>query len=284
MPKKDLEIRGPGELLGTKQTGDMGFRVAKLERDDHLLNQAHFVAAQILKDYPKNAEALLKRWLPEAPRYAVCLVIYCTPPNSCYTKHSLVSCVALYAQICIRSVWTAGNILPLHPQTVEKQELSIHVAGQYQYPLDHLIQQFKYEQQLHWQPLLSGILQQIRLPKVQAIVPMPISTQRLAERGYNQSMILAKDLAKQFNVPIWQPVIRLHQHSQKGLSRLERLDKIHQQFKIDSQQRQYVKLYRRVLILDDVVTTGSSIQALTLQLEQLGCHKVSAACIAYALE
>ena len=68
--EKDLEIRGPGELLGTKQTGDMGFRVAKLERDDHLLNQAHHVAQQILKDYPENATALLKRWLPEAPRYA----------------------------------------------------------------------------------------------------------------------------------------------------------------------------------------------------------------------
>ncbi len=35
-----------GELLGTKQTGDMGFRVAKLERDDHLLDQAHSVARQ----------------------------------------------------------------------------------------------------------------------------------------------------------------------------------------------------------------------------------------------
>ncbi|RZG79250.1 ATP-dependent DNA helicase RecG [Acinetobacter sp. WCHAc060033] len=68
--EKDLEIRGPGELLGTKQTGDMGFRVAKLERDDHLLSQAHHVAQQVLKDYPENAEALLKRWLPEAPRYA----------------------------------------------------------------------------------------------------------------------------------------------------------------------------------------------------------------------
>ncbi|MFU9046184.1 ATP-dependent DNA helicase RecG [Acinetobacter tibetensis] len=68
--EKDLEIRGPGELLGTKQTGDMGFRVAKLERDDHLLNQAHYVAQQILKDYPVQADALLKRWLPEAPRYA----------------------------------------------------------------------------------------------------------------------------------------------------------------------------------------------------------------------
>ena len=68
--EKDLEIRGAGELLGTKQTGDMGFRVAKLERDDHLLNQAHHVAQQVLKDYPENAEALLKRWLPDAPRYA----------------------------------------------------------------------------------------------------------------------------------------------------------------------------------------------------------------------
>ena len=68
--EKDLEIRGPGELLGTKQTGDMGFRVAKLERDDHLLTQAHYVATQILKDYPHQADALLKRWLPEAPRYA----------------------------------------------------------------------------------------------------------------------------------------------------------------------------------------------------------------------
>lgn len=68
--EKDLEIRGPGELLGTKQTGDMGFRVARLERDDHLLTQAHYVAEQILKDYPQHADGLLKRWLPEAPRYA----------------------------------------------------------------------------------------------------------------------------------------------------------------------------------------------------------------------
>ena len=68
--EKDLELRGPGELLGTKQTGDMGFRVAKLERDDHLLNQAHFVAQQIFKDHPDHVQALLNRWLPEAPRYA----------------------------------------------------------------------------------------------------------------------------------------------------------------------------------------------------------------------
>ncbi|WP_288383596.1 ATP-dependent DNA helicase RecG [uncultured Acinetobacter sp.] len=68
--EKDLELRGPGELLGTKQTGDMNFRVAKLERDDHLLTQAHYVAGQMLSDYSEQADALLRRWLPEAPRYA----------------------------------------------------------------------------------------------------------------------------------------------------------------------------------------------------------------------
>lgn len=68
--EKDLELRGPGELLGTKQTGDMNFRVAKLERDDHLITQAHYVAGQMLSDYPEQADALLRRWLPEAPRYA----------------------------------------------------------------------------------------------------------------------------------------------------------------------------------------------------------------------
>ena len=48
----------------------MGFRVAKLERDDHLLNQAQHVAHYVLQHHPDHAEALLARWLPHAPRYA----------------------------------------------------------------------------------------------------------------------------------------------------------------------------------------------------------------------
>ncbi len=48
--------------------------------------------------------------------------------------------------------------------------------------------------------------------------------------------------------PIWQPVIRLQQHSQKGLSRLERLEDIQQQFKIDPATRTKIR-FRRVLII-----------------------------------
>lgn len=67
--EKDLELRGAGELLGTNQTGDIGFRVAQLQRDEHLLAQAHHVAKIMLYDYPVNAEALVKRWLPHAQKY-----------------------------------------------------------------------------------------------------------------------------------------------------------------------------------------------------------------------
>ena len=170
--------------------------------------------------------------------------------------------------------------LPWLKSTVQRQEMEIHTTCHYDYPIDRIIQKFKYEQQLHFQQLLAGALMQLRLPKIQAIVPMPISKQRLAERGYNQSLVLGKIIAKQLNLPIWQPITRLQQHSQKGLTRLERIENIQQQFQINTTSK---LRYRRVLILDDVVTTGSSIFALKQKLEQLGCQKVYAACIASAV-
>ncbi|OTG63667.1 amidophosphoribosyltransferase [Acinetobacter sp. ANC 3903] len=169
--------------------------------------------------------------------------------------------------------------LPWFKNVVQRQEMSIQVACHYDYPMDRIIQKFKYEQQLHFQTLLAGTLTQLRIPKIQAIVPMPISNQRLAERGYNQSLVLAKILAKHLNIPIWQPVSRLAQHSQKGMSRIERLDQIGQQFVIAAQPK---IRYRKVLMLDDVVTTGSSLHALKTKLDELGCQQIYAACIASA--
>ncbi|CAB1218665.1 ComF family protein [Acinetobacter bouvetii] len=169
--------------------------------------------------------------------------------------------------------------LPWLKQTIQRQEMDIQVAFQYAYPVDRIIQKFKYEQQLHFQTLLAGSLIGLRLPKIQAIVPMPISHQRLAERGYNQSLLIAKILAKQLNIPVWQPVARRAQHSQKGLSRIERLDQIEQQFVIATKSK---VRYRKVLMLDDVVTTGSSLHALKNSLQKLGCQQIYAACIAAA--
>ena len=167
--------------------------------------------------------------------------------------------------------------LPWLKQQIQRHEQHIYVACHYQYPIDRIIQQFKYEQKLEYERLLAGLLLQLKLPKIQAIVPMPISTDRLIERGYNQSLLLAKTLSQHLNVPIWQPVQRLAQHSQKGLTRLERLDHIEQQFIACPPNK---IRYRNVLIVDDVVTTGSSIHALSEILKQLGCQKIYAICLA----
>jgi ATP-dependent DNA helicase RecG len=68
--ERDLELRGAGDILGTKQTGALSFKVADLQRDEYLLSKAHQVAAQIIQQHPQHADALMQRWLPEAPRYA----------------------------------------------------------------------------------------------------------------------------------------------------------------------------------------------------------------------
>lgn len=169
--------------------------------------------------------------------------------------------------------------LPWLKTTVTRRELKILAACHYAYPIDRIIQQFKYEQQLHYQDMLAACLMQVKLPRVDAIVAMPISTERLIERGYNQSLLLAKQLSKHLKVPVWQPINRLHQHSQKGLSRLERLDHLEQQFQLN---KPYRKVYKRVLIVDDVVTTGSSICALHQALSQIGCQQIYAVCVAAA--
>lgn len=171
------------------------------------------------------------------------------------------------------------NSLPWLKSHVLRQEMQVLAACQYAYPLDRIIQQFKYEQQLQYRPLLSGLLKNLRYPKVHAIVPMPVSLERLSQRGYNQSLLLAKDLAQHLQLPVWQPVQRLKQHSQKGLSRLERIEGIQQQFVISEQPKAH---YRKVLIVDDVVTTGSSLHALKQCLEQLGCRQIHAVCLAAA--
>lgn len=171
--------------------------------------------------------------------------------------------------------------LPWFKEHVTRHELKILAACEYRYPINQIVQQFKYHDRLHHQNLLSSLLLTLPLPRVQAIVPMPISEQRLIERGYNQSLLLAQSLARHLNIPVWQPVERLAQHSQKGLSRLERISQIEEQFIV----RQPVKQrYRRVMILDDVVTTGSSIHALTHVLKNLGCAHVYPVCIAAVLD
>ena len=69
--QKDLELRGPGELLGKRQTGNVGYYLADLIRDEQLFAIAQRLAKHLISDPTRKADVsqLIHRWMPEASRY-----------------------------------------------------------------------------------------------------------------------------------------------------------------------------------------------------------------------
>lgn len=67
--EKDLELRGPGQVLGTQQTGLMTFRIADIARDAGLLDTVKDACELVLSDYPEIIDPLIQRWLGERTTY-----------------------------------------------------------------------------------------------------------------------------------------------------------------------------------------------------------------------
>ncbi len=67
--RRDLELRGPGELLGTRQTGLAQMRVADLSRDADLLPRVQIAAETLLREHAENIEPLIRRWVGHAEQY-----------------------------------------------------------------------------------------------------------------------------------------------------------------------------------------------------------------------
>jgi ATP-dependent DNA helicase RecG len=67
--RRDLELRGPGEVLGTRQTGEQSLRIADLLRDQDLLNVVRHTADQLLREHPHCVELLIRRWIGAGARY-----------------------------------------------------------------------------------------------------------------------------------------------------------------------------------------------------------------------
>jgi ATP-dependent DNA helicase RecG len=67
--EEDLRLRGPGEVLGTRQTGDMQFKIADLLRDADLLPQVQRGAQELLREHPAQCQHIVQRWLGENRHY-----------------------------------------------------------------------------------------------------------------------------------------------------------------------------------------------------------------------
>ncbi len=69
--QRDLELRGPGEVLGTRQTGNIHMRIANIVRDQRLLPKVQRVAQELLAQQPQAAECIVERWLGSKEQYGM---------------------------------------------------------------------------------------------------------------------------------------------------------------------------------------------------------------------
>lgn len=131
----------------------------------------------------------------------------------------------------------------------------------YEYPIGQLVQHYKYGQQLHLGNLFAKLLQHKlsahKLPDL--IIPMPLHPKRLTERGFNQSLEVAKILGKALNIPVDYTTCLRTKYSppQARLPLKQRATNIKGAFVCTKSLTGL-----RVALIDDVMTTGASLNAL----------------------
>lgn len=141
--------------------------------------------------------------------------------------------------------------------------LSIQTSTYYEYPIRQAIRAFKHQEDMTKLPLLLHAIRQLPRPhgchrNNSVIVAMPTTSQRLVKRGFNPVSILSAQLSKHWQIPLWQGVKRIDDTvSQQGLTRAERLSNLDNAFALIENPPT-----KRLLLFDDVSTTGASLQAL----------------------
>jgi ComF family protein len=146
-------------------------------------------------------------------------------------------------------------------------------AYEYRFPVDRLVQRFKYSGDLaigHWLAVeLAGRV--AAEPRPHVLVPMPLTNARLRERGFNQAAQMARVLSARLGVPAALRMIERVRDapSQSGLTRRARRANLRGAFHCPAPLRG-----RHVVLVDDVITTGASADAACAVLKRAGAARV----------
>jgi len=111
------------------------------------------------------------------------------------------------------------------------------------------------------------------LPDIDAVVSVPLPISRKLKRGFNQSTILARHVAQLLEVSQYEILFRIDQQEQAGKSQLERRDQLTGRFEVRPRFDKDT-VPRIVLIVDDVMTTGSTAESCALELLNVGVKEV----------
>ncbi|MGM0442083.1 MAG: ComF family protein [Elusimicrobiota bacterium] len=147
----------------------------------------------------------------------------------------------------------------------------------YKEPVKSIIGNFKYKNKRYLKGILTELLEkkyfQIKNIEVDIIVPVPLHPEKLNERGYNQVRLIAENLSKKINIPVKNSIVKRVKMTspQYRLTRKERLKNLKDAFKAARKLNG-----KKVLLLDDVATTGSTVQNCAAVLSRAGAGSVHA--------
>ncbi len=153
----------------------------------------------------------------------------------------------------------------------------------YTYPLDTLIKAFKFKGQLalgfHLGALMAKLLTRRGLDRPECLIPVPLHWARLFSRGYNQSLELARPISQMLDLPLDYRYCKRTRFTtpQANLAAHLRQRNIKGAFAVNKDIP-----YQHVALVDDVVTTGSTVTELTRQLLEAGVKRVDVWALARA--
>lgn len=162
----------------------------------------------------------------------------------------------------------------------------VAVPWRYDFPVDSLITRFKHNAKWPFGHLLADVLSQYLqhrfdedLPRPDALLPVPLAARRLRQRGFNQAAMLARWLSRQLDLPCEENVVHRIQDTsaQQDLDAKARKRNLRNAFALTSDAN--VK-GRHLALVDDVLTTGATAQALARLLMNAGAARVDVYCLA----
>jgi ComF family protein len=153
-----------------------------------------------------------------------------------------------------------------------------HAAVSYEYPWSALVAQYKFGGQAGWAHGFATLMRSAPWvePAVEAadlVLPMPLSRERLAERGFNQALLLARALAARKTDSALLLRVR-HTPAQTALDRQGRLGNVAGAFAVEPLRAAQLK-GKRVVLIDDVMTSGASLFTAAQALRQAGAAHIT---------
>lgn len=156
--------------------------------------------------------------------------------------------------------------------------------AKYQGMIENLIKELKYKG-VKDLALVGGyyLWQFCHLPTVDMVTFVPIHKKRFKERGFNQSKLLASELSKQAQLHFF-PVLKRDLYREKqalSKNKEERQTKVRGVFELTKQAKELGLENKKILIIDDVITTGATLNECARILKKAGVSKVYALCLAH---